>query len=55
MVVFGDYLNDLEMFAAAGRSIAMANALPDVLKAADQVIGSNAEAAVLTHLESLGF
>ena len=55
VVVFGDYLNDLEMFAAAGRSIAMANALPEVLKAADQVIGSNAEAAVLTHLESLGF
>ncbi len=55
VVVFGDYLNDLEMFEAAGRSIAMANALPEVIKAADQVIGSNAEAAVLDHLESLGF
>jgi len=55
VVVFGDYLNDLKMFEAAGRSLAMANALPEVLQAADQVIGSNAEGAVLDHLESLGF
>ena len=55
VVVFGDYLNDLKMFEAAGRSLAMANALPEVIAAADQVIGSNAEGAVLDHLESLGF
>lgn len=55
VVVFGDYLNDLKMFEAAGHSLAMANALPEVLQAADQVIGSNAEGAVLDHLESLGF
>jgi len=55
VVVFGDYLNDLEMFEVAGQSLAVANALPEVLQAADQVIGSNAEGAVLDHLESLGF
>ncbi len=55
VVVFGDYLNDLEMFEIAGKSIAVANALPEVQAAAHQVIGSNAEGGVLDYLESLGF
>lgn len=55
VVVFGDYLNDLEMFEIAGKSIAVANALPEVQAAAHQVIGSHAEGAVLDYLESLGF
>lgn len=55
IVVFGDYLNDLEMFEIAGKSIAVANALPEVQVAAHQVIGTNAEGAVLNYLESLGF
>ena len=55
IVVFGDYLNDLEMFEIAGKSIAVANALPEVQEAAHQVIGSHAEGAVLDYLESLGF
>ncbi len=55
IVVFGDYLNDLEMFEIAGKSIAVANALPEVKGAAHQVIGSHAEGAVLDYLESLGF
>ena len=55
IVVFGDYLNDLEMFEIAGKSIAVANALPEVQAAAHQVIGSHAEGAVLDYLESLGF
>jgi len=55
VVVFGDYLNDLEMFQIAGQSIAVANALPELKVTADQVIGSHAEGAVLDYLESLGF
>jgi Cof subfamily protein (haloacid dehalogenase superfamily) len=55
MVVFGDYLNDLDMFEAAGRSIAVSNALPEVKNAADEVIGSNRDDAVIDYLESLGW
>jgi hydroxymethylpyrimidine pyrophosphatase-like HAD family hydrolase len=55
IVVFGDYLNDLEMFEIAGKSIAMGNALPEVKTAAHQVIGTNAKGSVLDYLESLGF
>ncbi len=54
-VVFGDYLNDLEMFQVAGKSIAVDNALPEVKSKADQIISSNAEGGVLNYLESLGF
>jgi len=53
VTVFGDYLNDLEMFKVAGRSIAVSNALPAVREAADEIIGSNAEGGVLRYLESL--
>ena len=54
IVVFGDYLNDLEMFAIAGKAVAMGNALPEVKTASHQVIGTNDEGAVLDYLESLG-
>ncbi len=55
VVVFGDYLNDLDMFKIAGRAIAMGNALPEVKAAAHQIIGSNESGAVIEYLESLGF
>lgn len=55
VVVFGDYLNDLDMFKIAGRAIAMGNALPEVKAAAHQIIGGNETGAVLEYLESLGF
>lgn len=55
IVVFGDYLNDLEMFEIAGKSLAVGNALPEVQAVAHQVIGTNAEGGVLNYLESLGF
>lgn len=55
ITVFGDYLNDLEMFAIAGKAVAMGNALPEVQAVAHQVIGTNTEGAVLDYLESLGF
>ena len=54
-VVFGDYLNDLAMFKIAGKAIAVANALPEVKEAANEVIGSNENYAVIEYLESLGF
>jgi 5-amino-6-(5-phospho-D-ribitylamino)uracil phosphatase len=55
IVVFGDYLNDLEMFDIAGKAVAVGNALPEVQAVAHQVIGTNARGAVLDYLESLGF
>lgn len=50
-VVFGDYLNDLDMFKIAGRAIAVENALPEVKASAHEIIGSNFEGAVLSYLE----
>jgi 5-amino-6-(5-phospho-D-ribitylamino)uracil phosphatase len=52
-MVFGDYLNDLDMFKVAGYSIAMENALPEVKESADQIIGPNSQGAVLNFLESI--
>ena len=52
-VVFGDYLNDLDMFKVAGHAIAVENALPEVKAAAQQVISSNVNQGVITYLESL--
>ena len=52
-IVFGDYLNDLDMFQVAGYSIAMENALPEVKESADQIIGPNSQGAVLNFLESI--
>jgi len=52
VIAFGDMPNDLEMLAWAGMGVAMANAVPVVLDAADHVTASNAEdgvAAVLEH------
>lgn len=47
VVVFGDALNDLEMFARADHAVAPANAHPELLAAADEVIGANATDAVV--------
>jgi len=51
IVVFGDYLNDLDMFRIAGRAIAVENALPEVKESAHEIIGSNSHGAVLQYLE----
>ncbi len=53
VLVFGDMPNDLPMFAWAGRCVAVANAHPAVLAAADDVTGSNAEDGVAAYLETL--
>jgi len=52
-LVFGDYLNDLDLFRVARYSVAMENALPEVKKCAHKIIGSNSQGAVLNFLESI--
>lgn len=51
VVVFGDGLNDREMFRLADRSLAMANAAPELKEIASDVIGSNEEDGVARWLE----
>nr|WP_300338165.1 Cof-type HAD-IIB family hydrolase [Actinomyces sp.] len=51
--VFGDYLNDLDLFDEAGMTFAMANAHPDVLAAARFQAPANTEQGVLRVLEEL--
>ncbi|MGW7418750.1 HAD hydrolase family protein, partial [Streptomyces sp. NPDC054813] len=46
-MVFGDYLNDLEMLDAAEWSFAMANAHPDVISRARHLAPSNNDNGVL--------
>lgn len=41
LTVYGDHLNDLPMFAVADESVAVSNALPEVLSAASRIIGPN--------------
>jgi hydroxymethylpyrimidine pyrophosphatase-like HAD family hydrolase len=53
VLVFGDEINDLPMFAVAGRRVAVANAHPDVRAAADEVTGSNADDGVAETIERI--
>ena len=53
VMAFGDFLNDLPMLAWAGRSVAVANAHPDVIAEADEVTASNDEDGVAVVLERL--
>ena len=53
VAVFGVYLNDLEMMSAAKYSFAMANAHPDIKKAANYETASNDEAGVLKGIQWL--
>lgn len=52
-VVFGDYLNDLEMLDAAGASFAMANAHEDVRRRAAHLAPANTEGGVVRTLTRL--
>lgn len=54
VVAFGDGHNDLALFRAVGLSVAVANADPAVLAAADLIAGSNLEDGVATMLTELG-
>ena len=53
VMAFGDMPNDLPMLAWAGRGVAVANAHPEVLAAADEVTAANDEAGVALVLERL--
>ena len=53
VVAFGDMPNDLPMLEWAGRGIAVANAHPEVLEAADEVTASNDDDGVAIVLEAL--
>ena len=53
VVAFGDMPNDLPMLAWAGRAVAVANAHPTVLAAADEVTASNDDDGVALVLERL--
>ena len=55
MMVFGDSGNDLDMIKMAGIGVAMANAEPEVLKAADFVTRSNNENGVGGFLASADY
>ena len=50
MVAFGDHLNDLSLFSMATRSVAPANAHPDVLEVATEVVASNDEDGIVRYL-----
>lgn len=52
-VVFGDYLNDLEMLETGNWSFAMANAHPDIKNAARFLAPANTEDGVVTVLRHL--
>ena len=47
VTVFGDNTNDLKMFSAANRAIAVSNAAKEVKVKADQIIGSNEDDSVV--------
>jgi Cof subfamily protein (haloacid dehalogenase superfamily) len=50
VVACGDHLNDLSMFAVAAHSIAPANAHPEVLESATEVVRSNDEDGIVRYL-----
>lgn len=51
IVTFGDMPNDVPMLAWAGLGVAMGNAHPDAVEAADEVTATNAEDGVARVLE----
>jgi Cof subfamily protein (haloacid dehalogenase superfamily) len=52
VVVFGDHINDLRMFQAAGRAVAVANAQEQVKSQAHEVTASNDEDAVVKYISN---
>lgn len=52
-VAIGDSLNDLDIIQAAGVGVAMKNAMPVLLEAADVVTGSNDECGVAEYIEGV--
>ncbi len=52
ILAFGDSLNDQSMLEIAGRSVAVANARPEILELCDDICPSNQEDGVASYLES---
>ena len=52
LVVFGDQTNDMRMFRAAARSVAVSNAVPELKSLAHEVIGSNEEDSVVKYVRN---
>lgn len=50
ITVFGDQLNDISMFKAAGTAVAVKNAVSELQKYADQIISSNTDDGVIKYL-----
>lgn len=50
LIVFGDELNDLQLFGVATEPVAVSNAVPPVLARAGRVIGSNEEDSVVRYV-----
>ena len=53
VIAFGDMPNDLPMLTWAGRAVAVANAHPHVIAAADEITAANDESGVAIVLERL--
>lgn len=51
LIVFGDHVNDVEMFRLATHAIAVANAHPEAKRHATQVVGSNEADSVVRFIE----
>jgi hydroxymethylpyrimidine pyrophosphatase-like HAD family hydrolase len=50
VTVFGDYPNDIPMFEAAGRAVAVENAAPELKRHADEIIGPHTDDSVVKYL-----
>lgn len=50
IVAFGDNINDLSMLSRADCAIAVANAMPEVRRMANRIIGSNANSSVARYI-----
>jgi Cof subfamily protein (haloacid dehalogenase superfamily) len=51
LVVFGDQVNDIQMFQSAHRSVAVANAVDELKRHATEITGSNTEDGVVKYIE----
>lgn len=52
-MAFGDGSNDIDMLKTAGMGVAMANAIPPVLEAADYITANNNDAGVAEAIEKM--
>jgi hypothetical protein len=52
IAAFGDDSNDIDMLKLCGKGIAVSNAVPEVLKIADEITSSNDEDGVARWINS---